>query len=92
MTEDRLSRAIVDRVRREHMNGTPAWQAELALRPFEIWISELIGHAISEGYSDGYRDGQFAHEDGAARHEALADVYDLIMNRRWQEFREEFRD
>jgi hypothetical protein len=92
MTEDRIAREIIDRVRREYLNHVPAFIADLRLRPFELWLILTIGDVMDRSYSDGYRDGQFAHEDGATYSDGAADAYDRVVDARWQELREDFHD
>ncbi len=65
MTADRIARAFVDRVRRDLMNGKPAWQAEMELRDLEIWAADhLIKPALEEEFDLGWRErGWFKEEN-----------------------------
>ncbi len=63
MTADRLARAFVDRVRRDLMNGRPAWLAELQLREIELWVSERLEPALEEQFELGWRERGWHKEE-----------------------------
>jgi hypothetical protein len=52
MAAYRIARTIKDRVRRDHLNDRPAWEADVELRDFEIWATTLIDEEFDRGWAE----------------------------------------
>jgi hypothetical protein len=63
VTAHHLAKAIIKRFVHKHMNGKPAWVAELELADTEAEIADLIEPALDEQFGLGWRERGWVKEE-----------------------------
>jgi len=77
-----IAREIVDKIRREHMKGKPAWIAELALADIEAWIAEELEIALAEQFQQGWDERGFHKEESDGRRRTRSTLHRSVSSRK----------